>query len=63
MFDFHEDDSEVVNEEHGVHHAVGVRHQILILDPAPLLVEHSDTVKEPEGKDEDKQEGTDASSE
>ena len=24
MFDFHEDDSEVVYEQHGVHHAVGI---------------------------------------
>ena len=51
MFDFHEDDSEVVNEQHGVHHAAGIGDQIMVLNSAPLLVKNADTIKEPKGKD------------
>ena len=36
MFDFHEDDSEVVYEQHSVHHAVGIWNQIMVLNSPPL---------------------------
>lgn len=55
MFDFHEDNGEVVNEEHRVHHAIGIGNQIFILDSSPLLVENANAIKEPKGKDEDEE--------
>ena len=63
MLDLHEDDGEVVDEQEGVHHGVGVLHDVDVLDPPLLLVEHPDAVEQPEGKDEHKQEDADASPE
>ena len=63
MFNFHEDDSEVVNEQHRVNHAVGIRDQIVVLDSSSLFVENADSVKKPKGENKNEQKCTDASSE
>ena len=45
MLDFHQDNSEVVDKEHGIQHGIGIIYQILILDPATRFVENADAVE------------------
>ena len=53
MLDFHKDNREVVDKEHGIQHGIGIINQILILDATTRFVENADAVKEPEGENED----------
>ena len=55
MFNFQENECQVVNEEECVNHAVGVPDDLEIVQPPFLFVEYSDTVEKPKREDEDKE--------
>ena len=55
MLDLQQDESQVVNKEQGVDHAVGVADHFEIVEPAFLLVEDPHAVEKPERKHEDEQ--------
>ena len=52
MFNFQENECQVVNEEEGVDHAVGVAHDLEIVQPPFLLVEDSDSIEKPKRENE-----------
>ncbi len=62
MLELHEDQGEVVDEQQRVDHGGRVLDDVVVLDPAPLLVKHPHPIKQPEGKDEHEEEGADTSS-
>jgi len=56
VFNFQENECQVVNKEEGVDHAVGVAHDLEIVQPPFLLVEDSDSIEKPKRENEHEEE-------
>ena len=63
MIDLHKENGEVVNKQKCVNHTICVLNNIVVLNPSASFVKYSNSVEQPEGEHENKQKGTNTSSE